>query len=295
MGWIAHKFGGSSLADADCFRRVAAILRSEPAAPMAVVVSAMGGLTNQLFALIDTAVAGRDPEAQLSAIRGRQATTAAALLEDRPASRFLEVVDRDIADIRQALAGVSPQRPPTRGLQDRISGYGELWSARLMAAFLAEGQGGRPGAEFVDAREIIVIEHGEMGPIVAWDESRRRCRERIPADARGTFVITGYIASDKQGEPTTLGRNGSDFSASIVAALLGAEELTIWTDVDGVMSGDPRLVPRRASSTSCPTTRQWSSPISAPRSSIRRPWRRPSRAASRSGSAIPSIPSTGAR
>jgi aspartokinase/homoserine dehydrogenase 1 len=242
MGWIAHKFGGSSLADADCFRRVAAIVRKGPDVPTAVVVSAMGGLTNQLFALIDAAVAGKDLAAPLAAIRARQETTASALLGADALRRFLGVIDNDLAAIRAELGSLPAGRAPARGMQDRISGFGELWSARLMAFFLEKEQGsGR--AEFVDARELIVIEHGEMGPIVLWEESRRRCRERLPGDKPGFRVITGYIASDSNGQPTTLGRNGSDFSASIVAALLGAKELTIWTDVDGVLSGDPRLVP----------------------------------------------------
>ena len=242
MGWIAHKFGGSSLADADCFRRVAAIVRSGPDEPTAVVVSAMGGLTNQLFALIDTAVAGKDLTAPLAAIRARQATAAESLLGSEGASRFLRFVDANVADIRKALDNLPGGHPVTRALQDRISGYGEIWSAQLMAAFLRKELGANR-AEFVDARDVIVIEHGEMGPIVLWEESRRRCRERIPGNQSKFHVVTGYIAADKGGQATTLGRNGSDFSASIMAALLGAREVIIWTDVDGVMSADPRLVP----------------------------------------------------
>ena len=242
MGWIAHKFGGSSLADADCFRRVAAIVLGGPDEPTAVVVSAMGGLTNNLFALIDTAVAGRDPGAQLAAIRARQATAAETLLGGERANAFLEVVDRDIGDIRKALGDLPTERPVTRTLQDRISGYGELWSAQLMAALLQKEQGAER-AEFVDARDVIVIEHGEMGPIVLWEESRSRCGERFAGSKARYHVITGYIAAEKGGQATTLGRNGSDFSASIIAALVGAREVIIWTDVDGVMSADPRLVP----------------------------------------------------
>src|SRR5690606_20422002 len=82
-----------------------------------------------------------------------------------------------------------------------------------------------------------------MGPIVLWEEARAKLDALLPKDFAGIAVITGYIASDREGLPATLGRNGSDYSASIFGALLGADEVNIWTDVDGVMSGDPRRAP----------------------------------------------------
>src|SRR5690606_6911759 len=123
-----------------------------------------------------------------------------------------------------------------------VSGFGELWSARLLSALLAESKGA-DSVRFVDAREVLVIGSGEMGPIVQWDESRARLERVLPKGFAGIAVVTGYIASDREGLPAVLGRNGSDFSASIFGALLGADEVNIWTDVDGVMSGDPRRVP----------------------------------------------------
>jgi aspartokinase/homoserine dehydrogenase 1 len=96
---------------------------------------------------------------------------------------------------------------------------------------------------FLNARDVLVIEHTEMGPVAAWDLSRPKLAAAIPNNFDGVAVITGFVASDKDGLPTTLGRNGSDYSASIFGALLDADEVHIWTDVDGVMSGDPRQVP----------------------------------------------------
>src|SRR5690606_193284 len=93
------------------------------------------------------------------------------------------------------------------------------------------------------ARDVLVIEQGEMGPVVVWEESRAKLQAVIAPGWEGIAVITGFIASDRQGLPTTLGRNGSDYSASIFGALFEASGVHIWTDVDGVMSGDPRRIP----------------------------------------------------
>ena len=146
---------------------------------------------------------------------------------------------KDITDILKAIALVksAPQRS-----RDIVAGYGEIWSARLLAAFLAQEAPGR-GGKWVDAREVVIVNETELGPTVLWEESQARFDKAIASDFRGIAVITGFIASDREGLQTTLGRNGSDFSAAIFAALSEASELTIWSDVDGVMSADPSRVP----------------------------------------------------
>src|SRR5262249_25344879 len=128
-------------------------------------------------------------------------------------------------------------------VRDLIAGYGEIWSTKLFKEFFAS-RGNRPGAvQWVDARECVEVEWGPLGPAVHWDHSRANLRKLVPADFQATLIITGFIASDKRGVQTTLGRNGSDFSGSIFGSLLDAAEIHIWTDVDGVLSADPRLVP----------------------------------------------------
>ncbi len=96
---------------------------------------------------------------------------------------------------------------------------------------------------WVDARRVVIVEWGPLGPGIQWAESRANLATLVPAQFTGTLVITGFVASDRRGVQTTLGRNGSDFSASIFGALLAASEIHIWTDVDGVLSADPRRVP----------------------------------------------------
>ena len=97
--------------------------------------------------------------------------------------------------------------------------------------------------QWLDARKALLVEWGPLGPGVRWEQSRAQLAALVPPDFVGTLVVTGFIATDTQGLQTTLGRNGSDFSASIFGSLLDAAEIVIWTDVDGVLSADPRLVP----------------------------------------------------
>ncbi len=242
MAWIVHKFGGTSLADAECYRRVAAIVSAPCAANLAVVVSAMGGVTDQLLGLIGKAVSDERLTDSLDALRVRYAEAAGELLSTRQAAALVDNFERDLDDIQHVLKALSLVRSASHRSRDLVSGFGELWSARLMTEVLRSSQDERD-VRFVNARDVLVTERGEMGPVVDWEATRARRAEVIPPDFSGIVVVTGYIASGKDGLPTTLGRNGSDYSASIFAALLGASEINIWTDVDGVMSGDPRKVP----------------------------------------------------
>jgi aspartokinase/homoserine dehydrogenase 1 len=248
--WVVHKFGGSSVADADCFRKVAAILESAPAGRLAVVLSACRGVTDALLRLV--ALAERQDErvrSEIAQLRERHATIAEALLSEEAARAYCAAFDSDCRALEQTLASLHLPRslerapPSPRGVTDLVAGYGEIWSTRLFQRFLAE-RGRRPGpVAWLDARRVVVVEWGPLGPVVQWAESRTNIGAQLPATFQGTLIITGFIAVDRGGVPTTLGRNGSDFSASIFGALLDAREIYIWTDVDGVLSADPRRVP----------------------------------------------------
>jgi aspartokinase/homoserine dehydrogenase 1 len=243
MTWKVHKFGGTSVANADCFRRVAQIVLSQEQENLAVVVSAMKGTTDQLFELIDFAQRGAGVDTSLVDIRHRYGTTCRELLEPAQAQKLLDRFERDLDDISSVLSALSLVRSASHRSRDLISGYGEIWSARLLTALLQSQAGDDREVRFVNARDVLVIEPGEMGPIVVWEQTRPRLAKFADSNFSGILVITGYVATDREGLPATLGRNGSDYSASIFAALLDAEEVSIWTDVDGVMSGDPRRVP----------------------------------------------------
>ncbi|HVO48685.1 MAG TPA: bifunctional aspartate kinase/homoserine dehydrogenase I [Steroidobacteraceae bacterium] len=242
--WVVHKFGGSSVADADCFRRVAAILDSLTGNRLGVVLSACRGVTDALLRLVALAEAQDDSyRGEIAALRVRHAAIAETLLTAQSARLYLAGFDRDCHDLEGILHTVKLTRAAARNVSDLIAGYGEIWSTRLFHRFMEERGGVRAPLLWIDARKAVIVEWGPLGPGIQWEESRARLRELVPADFRGTLIITGFIASDRRGVQTTLGRNGSDFSASIFGKLLDAAEIHIWTDVDGVLSADPRRVP----------------------------------------------------
>ena len=243
--WRVHKFGGSSVADAVCMERVAKILEAgSAAAPRCRAV----GVSRHYRRIAEPGdgrrAQGQDLDERIDQIRSRHQVIADTLL-DRRSSRAVprDARRRTCKDIHGILQTVRLIRSASQTVRDLIAGYGEIWSTRLFSAYL-RARGRRPGkVEWIDAREIVSVEWGPLGPAVRWDVSRENIARVVPRDTAATLIITGFIARDPQGLQTTLGRNGSDFSGSIFGSLLDAEEIHIWTDVDGVLSADPRLVP----------------------------------------------------
>ncbi len=247
--WVVHKFGGSSVADAQCFERVARIIESQGTAlptarpPLAIVLSACKGVTDALLELVNQA-ASQDPawRERLSALRERHATIARALLDEPIAAEYLGELDRDLADLGGVLQATAVMRSAAQAVRDLVAGCGEIWSTRLFHRYL-QRRAARLSPQWLDARRCLIVEWGPLGPAVHWQQSRTKLKALLPAPTAGAVVIPGFIATDPNGVQTTLGRNGSDFSASIFGALLDAAEIHIWTDVDGVLSADPRRVP----------------------------------------------------
>jgi len=242
--WIVHKFGGSSVADAACFERVANILDASGAERLGVVLSACKGVTDALFELISLAEAQDERyRGQIGALRERHIRIAEALLPAEAMRLYGAGLDRDCHDLEGILQTVKLTRAAAPNVRDLIAGYGELWSTKLFHRYLEARASRRGPVQWVDARRVVVVEWGPLGPAVQWDASREHLADLVDADFKGTLTITGFIAADRRGVQTTLGRNGSDFSASIFGALLHAAQIYIWTDVDGVLSADPRRVP----------------------------------------------------
>ncbi len=243
MSLIAHKFGGSSLANAERIAAVVELMAGRDNAAQVIVVSAMQGVTNALIALAETAASGGDVDIGLYALKQQHDSAAVALLgtqahlaQSEFAAKFTE-----LAELLKALRllGDAP-----KGALEFISGLGEVFSAHLVTlSFRVKGY----EAHCIDAREILRVEHTELGCQVLWPESEARLAAYLRAQFADAipkrFVVTGFVARDQAGRITTLGRNGSDYSGSIFAALFDAAELHIWTDVDGVLSADPRQVP----------------------------------------------------
>ncbi len=244
--WVAHKFGGTSVASAERYRQVAQILRSEaarsgPPANCAVVVSAMSKVTDALLELVELAKQRNDSYlVKLEALKARHLQATAELLTAAAKPALDARLEADLKDIAEVLRGIWLSRNVSERTSELISGYGEIWSAQLLNAHL-ESLGMK--TTWLDAREVLVVTPGESRVVVDFAASQLKLDRWLEKNLADFVVVTGFIASTPEGIPTTLKRNGSDYSASIFGSLLKARLITIWTDVDGVLSADPRLVP----------------------------------------------------
>jgi bifunctional aspartokinase / homoserine dehydrogenase 1 len=237
--WVTHKFGGTSLANGAGYRQATSIVSGQPQR-QAVVVSAAAGVTDLLIQLVGTA-GQRDNSWELRSkeLKHRQMSLVSDLLDPERAAVLNDRINVDfnvIADILRASSTMGTALDNAIGV---VSGFGEIWSAQLLAAYL--DQTGE-SVTWLDAREVLVIEGSAPTPIVNWALTSAGLDKWLEQHDEMIVVVTGYIASDERGAPTTLGRNGSDYSASIFGALLAASNINIWTDVDGVMTADPALV-----------------------------------------------------
>jgi bifunctional aspartokinase / homoserine dehydrogenase 1 len=241
--WVVHKFGGTSVADAACFERVASIIEARPERRRAVVLSAARGVTDALLQVVAKAEAQQPTDADLAALTARHAAIAEEILPTGSARDYVAEFAEDLTAVKGVLQTIKLTRSAAPSVRDLVAGYGEIWSSRLFARYLKDR--GRIGGavQWLDARQALIVDWGPLGPGVDWRESKANLDALVSRDFSGALVITGYIASDRRGAQTTLGRNGSDFSASIFGALLDAREIHIWTDVEGVLSADPRRVP----------------------------------------------------
>lgn len=221
-----HKFGGTSLADAGRFRAVAAIVQQHCAAPEQcwLVVSAPGKTTDQLCQLLDLAARGEALEAVLAEVQHSLTTLVQQSLTEPEQSDVL-------AQLQQWLA-VLPELAQAGRAADVLA-LGESVSALLLSRLLRQlGL----AADWLDSRQFLTVD----GQQVRWDQSEQDLQALCQPGIR---VVTGFIGRDLAGNSLTLGRNGSDYSATILGRLVQAEQVTIWTDVDAIYSGDPRRLP----------------------------------------------------
>ena len=238
--FVAHKFGGSSMRDADCIRGVADILLARHGERQIVVVSAMQGMTDALINLVQQAAA-RDGgwRDSVQRMQQRHLDAAQALLGAEVAA-VVAWLNKEFADLADVLHALALMGTSSREAMDLVQGLGEVWSSRLLAEHLsARGEHG----SWLDARDVLVVRAEELGVMVDWPRSQSAFDAWSTGRDAQRVIVTGFVARDPQQRATTLGRNGSDYSGAIFGALSGASEIHIWTDVDGVLSADPRLVP----------------------------------------------------
>jgi aspartate kinase len=237
---IVCKFGGTSVADPEAIRRLVEIIRGRMSERPVVVVSALAGVTDSLLALAEPVQAGRGEalDAALDRLLEQHESTAQALPGGEAA---LEPLRADMAALASALRGALGRRlRPAEA--DRLAGCGEMWSSRIVAA--AMDGAGLPSA-WLDIRPIMVTDDrfGRATPYTQVLNTRaRECL--VPLTEAGRVPVTqGFIGATADGTPTTLGRGGSDFSAALLGAAVSARRVEIWTDVSGLMTADPRIVP----------------------------------------------------
>jgi aspartate kinase len=241
---IVMKFGGTSVQDAQAIDRIAKIVRDRLAEKPVVVVSALAKITDQLLAMAAAAESGDRTRALdlCRAARERHHATASDLLGDKAFAPLGPVLEADFNGLEDLLRGVVAVGELTARTTDTISGFGERVSSKIAAAAFA--QRGIEAAH-VDSRQCVVTDANFGKAVPQFEETNARLIEIVkPLLDRGRVpVMGGFIGSTREGIATTLGRGGSDFSAAIVGAGLGATRIEIWTDVDGMMTTDPNMCP----------------------------------------------------
>jgi aspartate kinase len=244
---IVMKFGGTSVEDATAIRRLVAIVKPRLARQPVVVVSAMGKTTNGLLECARLAADGdlTAAHARLEPIINHHFNTADELALPEERDELHAALAAQFDEVKSALAEISQTRAVTPRLSDAVSANGELLSSHVAAAaFRAVGVNGRR----VDVRPLMRTNDDFTRAAVQFDVANPRLKSSfVPLLAEEYVPVTqGFVGSTAEGVTTTIGRGGSDYSASIIGAALNAEEIQIWTDVDGIMTTDPRIVPEAA-------------------------------------------------
>lgn len=231
--WQVYKFGGTSMKNADALEQVGNLVINSDSENLIVVVSAMGGMTDALLKFSQTQDSKLIEDIQSLYIE----TTDSLVKNVSNRLSLIEAFKEDIQKIRETAklkdhASVSIE-------ENEILGFGEIWTSKLLYAYLSAL--GEIETSWLNPMDFLIIQNEDMGANVNWSKSKKAFTQAIQ-DKSGKIIMGGFIASDIEGKSTNLGRNGSDYSASILGSLSEAESVTIWTDVDGVLTGDPRVV-----------------------------------------------------
>jgi len=240
---IVMKFGGTSVESATAIARVATIVQARVDRRPVVVVSAMGKTTNRLLAMARAAAEGQQVEAlrQLEELKEYHRLEASQIVREEDKAELAALLDEHFGELSQMVAEIAEVEEFSPRMVDAVSSMGERLSSRIVTlGFRYEGM----DAVHVDSRSVLITDtrHTQAAPL--FPRTYARMQEVVaPLAAQQVVVMGGFIGSMQDGTTTTLGRGGSDYSASIVGAGIGAEEIQIWTDVDGMLTCDPRIVP----------------------------------------------------
>ncbi len=235
------KFGGSSIATPERLTAVLELIRqAEKENQIAVVVSAFGGVTDQLIKMIELAGKGKDAySTEYKAFVDKHEGMIVAMTTGRRQEILRQSINKYTSRLSEILRGVYLVRHVAPKTYNQILSYGERLSARIITASLSE-MGGE--TEFIDTRDYVRTDDNYSAGVVDFDTTNQNITAYFDLH-KCTQIVTGFIASNSQGETTTLGRSGSDYTAAIFGAALGASEIEIWTDVDGILTANPKEVP----------------------------------------------------
>ncbi|XP_050216579.1 bifunctional aspartokinase/homoserine dehydrogenase 1, chloroplastic-like [Mercurialis annua] len=239
--WSIHKFGGTCVGSSDRIKNVGEIIVNDPSEGKLVVVSAMSKVTDMMYDLIHKAQSRDDSyTAAADAVFEKHKSTAMDLLDGDDLASFLSRLHHDVNNLKAMLRAIYIAGHATESFSDFVVGHGELWSAQMLSYVVRKsGQ----NCKWMDTREVLIVNPTSSNQVDPdFVESEKRLEEWFSKNPCKIVIATGFIASTPQNIPTTLKRDGSDFSAAIMGALLRARQVTIWTDVDGVYSADPRKV-----------------------------------------------------
>lgn len=239
--WSVHKFGGTCVGSSERIKNVADIILKDSSEGKLVVVSAMSKVTDMMYDLINKAQSRDDSYlSAVDAVFEKHRLTAMDLIDGDDLASFLSRLHHDINNLKAMLRAIYIAGHATESFSDFVVGHGELWTAQMLS-YVVRKNG--LDCEWMDTREVLIVNPSGSNQVDPdFVESEKRLEEWFSRHPSKTIVATGFIASTPQNIPTTLKRDGSDFSAAIVGALLRARQVTIWTDVDGVYSADPRKV-----------------------------------------------------
>ncbi|MDR6129178.1 aspartate kinase [Chryseobacterium sp. SORGH_AS_1175] len=235
------KFGGTSVANAENIVKVGHIIKEESIKnPVTVIVSALHGVTDQLIQAAESA--SRNDANYLSIVKELEEKHLKLVRELIPVleqSSLLSFVKKQFNTIEDLCNGIYALEEFTGRIKDKITSYGEFLSSNIIAARLkSEGL----DVIWMDAAGYVITNSNFTNAKVDFEATEKNLEDFFQKNQHRVVIAPGFVASDKKGNPTTLGRGGSDYTASIIAAAADAEELQIWTDVSGMMTADPRLV-----------------------------------------------------
>lgn len=235
------KFGGSSVANAQNINQVVTIVKNaHKTDKTAVVVSALGGCTDALIHITELASSGEIAwQDELTKLKERHLTLIDELINTSYRENVLAIIDPLLDEIENVVRSVFFLQEVSPYIIERITGFGEILSSVIIAEkFTSLGL----ECKWLDAREMILAEKNGGHYTVNEHETYARIEEAFRINKQTLYLIPGFVASDEEGHPVTLGRGGSDYSAALIAAALDARRLEVWTDVDGIMTADPRIV-----------------------------------------------------